>query len=381
MQGPQLQAGLTVTKYDELGQFCDAFARENYDLLTIVGPGGTGKSETVTRKMNAVHGGTDWSLIKGKHTALDLYLRLYHSRLQPIVLDDIDSLLANSDNTAILKCICETKRVKRVEWGSLHPAFRDKKLAVPKSFDSVSRVCVVANDLGRLNQNIQALLTRGACLDFRPTAIEVHREVARGGWFEDEEVFDFIGEHLWLMTRPNMRFYIITQAHKRAGMAWRELALRALRNDADEKSVLVAELLADLRFDSLASPENERAKAFSERGGGSRATYFRQKASLLVQRGEIDLELAKSIRLGTVCRDAQWYSMREREEHLLSLRQRERQNNDENQVRAIRNQEESGPSATVALQNLRLELENAIKAEDFERAVELRDEIRRLESP
>ena len=380
MAAQQLPSALAVRKYYELCQFCDAFAAEQYELLTIVGPGGTAKSETVTRKMNAVHGGTGWSLIKGKHTPLDLYRKLYEARLKPIVLDDIDSLLANSDNTAILKCICETKPVKRVEWGSLHSAFRDKELPIPKSFDSISKVCVVANELGRINQNIQALLTRGVCLDFRPSAIEVHREVGRGGWFDDAEVFSFIVQHLWLVTKPQMRMYIVSRSHKRAGLDWRDLTLRALRNDADNKCVLVAELIADPRFDAMDSPEDARATAFSDRGGGSRATYCRQKARLLNQRGEIDLEFAKSIRLEPVSRDLQWYRIREREEHLLSLRDQGRQHADEHRSDAQRKQKSDGPPARVQLQELKVELESAIRAEDFDRAARLRDEIRRLES-
>lgn len=374
------QNGLAVATYDELRRFCDAFSREKYDLMTLVGPGGTGKSETVTREMNRMHTGSGWSLIKGKQTPLALYHKLYESRLQPIVLDDIDSLLSSPDNTAILKCVCETKPVKQVEWGSFHRAFRDNDLALPPSFESISRVCVIANDLGRINENIQALLTRGLCLNFRPNAMEVHREVARGGWFDDDEVFDFVGQHLWLHTTPNLRNYLIAKAHKLADLDWRELTLRGLRDAGDRKLVLLAELLADPSFDAANSPEDERAVAFAARGGGSRATYFRQKARLLNVRGAIDAEIAKSMRLGPVIRDANWYSTRQREEYLLSLRNQQRTNGNEDHFETQLPEKTSAHAASPDLEDLKTQLQSAIEIEDYERAAQLRDEIDRHEA-
>ena len=37
--------------------------------------------------------------------------------------------------------------------------------------------------------------------------MEVHREIAEGGWFDDEDVFNFIGRNLFLVTLPSFRFY------------------------------------------------------------------------------------------------------------------------------------------------------------------------------
>ena len=149
-----------------------------------------------------------------KHTPLDLYATLYQSRAKPVVLDDLDGLLRDPSNTALLKCLCDTTHVKRVEWGNYNRAFSRKRNRLPKSFDSISRVCLLANDLGVLNANISAVQDRGLLLLFQPDAVEVHREVARGGWFGDEEVFDFLGQHLFLVARPSFRLYLTAQSQK-----------------------------------------------------------------------------------------------------------------------------------------------------------------------
>ena len=54
--------------------------------------------------------------VKGKHTPLDLYTRLHGFRPVPVVFDDLDDLIRKPENVMMLKCICETSPVKRVEW-------------------------------------------------------------------------------------------------------------------------------------------------------------------------------------------------------------------------------------------------------------------------
>lgn len=178
---------LAVSKYDELRKLLAAFANGTYELICVLGGPGLGKSEMIRRIMQQATGPNGWGLIKGKHTPLDLYQRLYRYRAVPVVLDDLDDLLRKPDNVMMLKCLCDTVPVKRLEWGSNHKAFGDE---LPKSFETISRVCLIANDWNALDRNIGALHDRGVVLHFRPSAVEVHRELAEAGWFDDEEVFD-----------------------------------------------------------------------------------------------------------------------------------------------------------------------------------------------
>jgi hypothetical protein len=277
---------LTIHTYRELRAIVQAFAGGIYQLLIIIGSPGVGKSEMVARLMQDTLGPSRWGLITGKHSPLDLYERVHHFRTVPIVFDDLDDLLQKAENVMLLKCLCDTCPVKRLQWGSNHALFSGGHL--PKSFEAISQVCLICNDWDALNRNVGAVYDRGIVILFQPSALEVHREIARTGWFDDEEVFEFIGRNLFLVTQPSFRFYQIARDHKRADLDWKNLVLRTIEANADPKLMLMARLLADARYESMPAPETAREQAFKEVGGGSRATYHRFKAELLAKRGDID---------------------------------------------------------------------------------------------
>lgn len=166
---------------------------------------------------------------------------------------------------------------------------------------------VVTNSWEKVSQNIKALHNRGVVIHFRPTASEIHREVAEGGWFDDQEVWEFIGRNLFLMTRPDLRFYIHTRNHKRAGLDWEDLCLRMMvfgvdeesgeTRDEKEKLIYVARLLADPKYDAMPAGEGGREEIFQIAfpRGGSRATYHRYKRMLLKRRGNFDPKVIAAI--------------------------------------------------------------------------------------
>lgn len=145
-----------MTGYNEFRQLVLAHARKHYGLMVIVGPPGVAKSEIVERTMRQVHGSGRWALIRGRHSSLDLYRRLYEHRLNPIVLDDLDGLLRESSNTALLKAACHTRRVKRIQWGLFHRAFSGPD-SLPMSFESIRRLTPIGNTWDAMN----ALLKSG----------------------------------------------------------------------------------------------------------------------------------------------------------------------------------------------------------------------------
>lgn len=311
---------LMVTEYGELRDLFVSFAGGHHDLMTVVGNGGIGKSEIAKRTMLEVLGADKWALIKGKHSPLDLYQKLLDYALLPLVFDDLDGLFLKPDNVALLKCVCDTTPVKVVEWGSTHPLFRKGNPPLPTRFDSISRVLIIGNEWQTLRNNVVALQDRGVLVIFKPSALEVHREIARGGWFDDAEVFDFMGRNLFLVTQPSFRLYITARNHKRAGLDWRSLILRTIESDADSKLVLVARLLADPHFDTLKQPEGARERAFRRQGGGSRATYHRYKCELLERRGDFDLDVAGAIMLEPPQVDPYTAALAERRRQLEELR-------------------------------------------------------------
>ena len=281
---------LLVRDYFEMRDFVEAFADGYYDLFALLGDTGTGKSET--RRILEKKLGKRFGLLTGYHSELDLYKKLYQFRYYPIVLDDIDSLFEGSIRTSHLKAVCDTKPVKRIEWGSTHRAFDD---GLPNVFESISRVMIVANELKTLTKNLGAILDRGMVIRFQPSAFNMHVDVASGGWFDDAEVFREIGKYLHLMVHPSFRFYGDTRNNKRAGLDWKAILLRQLEDDPDDrKLVLAAKIMNDSRYKA----QKEQEEAFIKHpDGGSQATWFRKKRELKERRGDIDMAVVAQMNL------------------------------------------------------------------------------------
>jgi hypothetical protein len=118
---------------------------------------------------------------------------------------------------------------------------------------------------------VAALEDRGHLLVFEPSPPEVHRQAGR--WFWDQEIFDFVADHLHLMAQHSLRTYGHAWELKRAKLDWRQGVLcRCLTGVA----LAVAKLRANPDFAS----EAERVRAFVQSGAGCRASYFRHAQKL-----------------------------------------------------------------------------------------------------
>src|SRR5262249_15005313 len=158
---------------------------------------------------------------------------------------------------------------KTLSWQSAAPAL--DRHDIPRQFTTTSRVALVGNDWKTLNADVAALEDRGHLLLFEPVPLEVHRQAAR--WFWDQEIFDFVADHLYLMAQHSLRPYRHAFELKQAGLDWRQGVLcRCLTGAALE----VAKLKANPGFAS----ESERVRAFIQAGAGCRASYFRHAKKL-----------------------------------------------------------------------------------------------------
>ncbi len=219
--------------------------------------------------------------------------------------------------------------------------------------------------------------------------MEVHREVGLAGWFDDEEVFQFIGEHLFLMSRPSFRFYLTARNLKNSGADWKGLVLRSLIDESDQRLLLVARLLADSSFNELPAAESAREAAFKAQGGGSRATNHRHKRELLNRRGSFACGEEISIRLGPVQPDPMYTAMYDRRRQLEEMAKDDWDDGagegsmDEVGMDSTGDETASKESANEVdedeIGRLGRAMERAIQREEYERAAKLRDQIRRLE--
>ena len=252
------RGAVRVHEYAALDQYVRAFVRENLGLLLVIGSAGSGKSWTVRESL----GNACW--IGGHVTPLALYAELYRHRDQLVVLDDADGLYEDRCAVRILKQVCQTDRRKTVGWFSSSAAL--KRLKVPKEFETSSKVCLILNQWKTLDLNGLALLDRGHIIHFTPTAEAVHDRAA--GWFWDQKIYDFVSDHLHVISSPSLRDYVLASELKNAEMDWRGRLLE--RWGLKGRRLLAMRLLADPAYPNRES----QARAFIALGGGCRSTFF-----------------------------------------------------------------------------------------------------------
>lgn len=247
-----------LNTYEELRRYVLASAAGLLNLLIVLGRPGLGKSQIIRSAV-----GADVCWIEGRTTAFGMYVRLFHHRDQLVVIDDVDDLHRDHDAVRLLKELGQTDPDKMIAWNSAPQQLR--QCDVPSRFLTKSKTIIIANEWQSLNLDIEALEDRGHVVRFQPSALEVHRHAAE--WFDDQEVFDFIGERLSYFEQPSLRHYTAAAELKRAKMDWKsELLARCLSG----KLLIVAQLKANNTFDM----EEERVQAFVDGGHGCRANYF-----------------------------------------------------------------------------------------------------------
>jgi hypothetical protein len=245
-----------LSTYAELEHYAQAFAAGHLNLLILCGGPGLGKSQCLRRTLA---GTAAW--IDGNASAFGIYLQAHEHRHEPLVLDDVDGLYRDRQGIRLLKALCQTDAVKTVSWQTAAA----RRAGVPTQFATTSRVAIIANQWTALNADVAALEDRGHCLEFAPSALEVHHQA--GGWFWDQEIFDVVAAHLHLIEQPSLRTYVLAWELKQARLNWRAALLgRCLMGTA----LAVAKLRSDPTFTSEAA----RAQAFVAAGLGCRATYF-----------------------------------------------------------------------------------------------------------
>jgi hypothetical protein len=255
---------VVVERYQELNSFTQAFAAGHLRFLMVVGPAGTGKSRAMR---SAVASRAAW--VDGNATAFGVYCAAFMHQDQPIVLDDVDALYRDANGVRLLKQLCQSETSRLLGWYS-DPQYLERR-GIPRMFTTSSPVAIIANRWSTMNADVAALEDRGHMIVFDPPPIEIHRQAAL--WFHDQEVFDFISEHLHLITAHSFRTYLLALELKKARMDWKRTILSRFLSG---RLLLVAQLKADPTFKS----EAERVKAFREGGGGGRSTYFKYAKKL-----------------------------------------------------------------------------------------------------
>ncbi len=267
-----------MTNYAQLELYLAKFATGELGLVLLLGRHGTGKSESVKRVLsvpdpaNMATGNTAVTplYVEGHMQPFGLYRQLWDCRNQPVVLDDLDRLYADPDCVRLLKPLCNTVKNKRLQWLT---NLTMNEGVVPSSFATTSSVILIANEWKSLNPNVQALEDRAIILHFNPPNAEVHRRV--GEWFNDPEVYGFMGQIMPVAPTVSMRHYCKGSQLRRAGLDdWRTSLLQMVVPDTSDACVIA------VQHDPRLRSEQERIEHFMASTKGSRATYFRIKSRL-----------------------------------------------------------------------------------------------------
>lgn len=259
---------ITAKTYAEFDERIRQFVEGKLALLLVIGEPGISKSQSIRHALQHI----DHLYLETHSTALGMYQRLHEHRNMPVVIDDLDGIYADKAAVRLLKSVCNTDASKTLKWNSNHSSIGDGEGKTPREFTTTSKVCLIANEWKCSNVNVRAIQDRAIVLYFDPDPVEIHRQV--GAWFDDREVYEFIGSHLHLIIRPSMRLYVKGgQLRQAASSRWREDVLTMA--GVDEKTRVIAELQTDLTLN-----ENGRIEAFMARTSCARSTYFAAKRKM-----------------------------------------------------------------------------------------------------
>jgi hypothetical protein len=246
-----------LTYYSELTEYLQDFAAGRYAFLWLTGRSGTGKTEAAR---TALQGRDVLFRRSGQLTPLGLYRDLYEHLGMPAVLDDVEELLDEPQGRKLIAALGDTTAEKELTWSSEYVRRLED---LPTSFKTTSMLCIIANETAR----VPAIANRAQVLNFDPDNREVHQYAAR--WFWDQEIHDYIGQHMGKMCLLSARVYIKTWEHKAAGRNWKHKLLRYCSTSESEGVV------QDLEADPSHPSRESRQLRFTALGLGSRATYHR----------------------------------------------------------------------------------------------------------
>lgn len=213
--------------------------------VVVTGPGGLGKSYTVTKTLAdngfkdvstlealeigaRINASKSFRVIKGYSTPKGLYRLLYENKDGVLVFDDCDSVLKDPVSLNLLKGALDSYSRRIISWRA---DIRDEDL--PTSFEFKGRVVFISNLAS--SQIDQAIITRSMAVDLSMTTsqkIERMRHIMESGEFMPEALPQHKKDALALVDRLkdtvkelSLRTLIqVTKIRANAGNNWANLA-------------------------------------------------------------------------------------------------------------------------------------------------------------
>jgi hypothetical protein len=224
--------------------------------LVVSGPPGIGKSFTVEQAMEERIGVQaslsgvrhPYEFISGYLSPISLYCMLYKlsNENSVLVLDDADSILFDDDSLNLLKAALDTKKTRRIHWGT--NSYILEKEGVPSSFEFKGSVIFITNlkfddcKSSKIAPHLKALMSRAHYLDLRIDTLRekiIHiTNIVRGtnmlasyNFSSDdvEEILTYVKENTYRLTAVDLRTIVKCADLKRAMPdTWTKMANRSL---------------------------------------------------------------------------------------------------------------------------------------------------------
>jgi len=259
--------------YENLKETASSFANGCLPLVVLIGDPGLGKTETFKESCT----GKPFLHISGNKRPFDLYIDLHRHIDQPVILDDVDTLMSKDEGKVLIRQLTETTSVKTVSWGSQTRILDTLDPPVPRAFHTRSPVCLVTNKWRSVGI-MKAIESRAVMFDFKPSWMEAYQYA--GTWFDDQEILDYVHSNLGVMKDPDLRLLVKSRSLRNAGLDWRALFDPCIgagggQSTRRNRQAEVRRLL------ELNLPMEERVRQFEAGGWGDRATFYRDKKEML----------------------------------------------------------------------------------------------------
>jgi hypothetical protein len=232
-------------RFEFVGDMVLMLCKGDQASVVVSGPGGLGKSHTVTAALEAA-GLTDvtvldefqvgsvidtansYRVIKGYSTPKGLYRTLYENKDGVVVFDDCDSVLKDPVSLNLLKAALDSYDRRIISWRA---DMRDEEL--PQSFEFKGRVIFISNMPSEALD--QAIITRSMAVDLSMTS---QQKIERMQYLLDQPNFmpeyaknlkqdalNLIDSFRDSVKELSLRTLIqVVKIRKSAGAKWKDLA-------------------------------------------------------------------------------------------------------------------------------------------------------------
>lgn len=203
-----------------------------FNALFIAGPGGTGKTYTVEKVLEAagMSDGEGYFKNTGSASAIGIYSLLWRHRKDIILFDDCDSALADQEARNLIKAATDTKKVRKLAWNKKGSKFYnpadygdeddgpEDEDALPQYYNFEGRVIFISNlPLQKLDPD-GALRTRAFVIEISPTNDELYSHM--------EKIIDDIKleDGLTMSTAERKKvFGLVKESSKQQGVSIRKV--------------------------------------------------------------------------------------------------------------------------------------------------------------